>query len=319
VKPEVLVWALLFVFAFGLILRAFSQAARRAKRSGDEPAPFLNTHPAAQAGHATSAIEPAEPMRFAPAAPKPVAPASTQHHEQFAVSPQTSEAPARTVPSFIVASTPAVIVHEPTVIAAPDIKATMDPAAVVKPRAAVPNVKATLPPSPVATPGVDFAVPNVKATLPRDATSPALTIIPDVKATLAPTSAVTSKASIAATDIEELPPPAASTDAISEQSPETPLPILLNGTVLRARRLGHGMPPLDERLKETRSRKLRPRSKMRRKPVRSRQLSRKTPQLRIIAAPKVSNTFVSARAQTKIVDVPPKEPRVRFAHPENTH
>jgi hypothetical protein len=231
-------------------------------------------------------------MRFAPApaAPKPAAPASTQH-KQFAASAQTSEAPARAVPSFIAASTPAVIAHEPTVIAAPDIKATMDPAAVVMPRAAVPNVRATLPPSPVATPGVDFAGPN----------------------------AVTSKASIAATDDEELPPPAASADAISEQPPETPLPILLNGTVLRARRLGHGMPPLDERLKETRSRKLRPRSKMRRKPVRSRHLSRKTPRLRIIATPKVSNTFVSARAQTKIVDVPPKEPRVRFAHPENTH
>lgn len=313
-------WALLFVFAFGLILRAFSQAARRAKRSGDEPAPFLNTRPAVQAGHAAPAIEPVKPMRFAPApaAPKPAAPASTQH-KQFAASAQTSEAPARAVPSFIAASTPAVIAHEPTVIAAPDIKATMDPAAVVMPRAAVPNVRATLPPSPVATPGVDFAVPNVKATLPPDATSPALTIIPDVKATLAPNSAVTSKASIAATDDEELPPPAASADAISEQPPETPLPILLNGTVLRARRLGHGMPPLDERLKETRSRKLRPRSKMRRKPVRSRHLSRKTPRLRIIATPKVSNTFVSARAQTKIVDVPPKEPRVRFAHPENTH
>lgn len=307
-------WALLFVFAFGLILRAFSQAARRAKRSGGEPAPFLNTHPAAQAGHAAPAIEPVEPMRFAPA---PAAPASTQH-EQFAASAQTSEAPARAVPSFIAASTPAVMVHEPTVIAAPDIKATMDPAAVVIPRAAVPNVRATLPPSPVATPGVDFAVPNVKATLPRDATSPALTIIPDVKATLAPSSAATSEASVAATDVEELPPPAASAAPISEQSPETPLPILLNGTVLRARRLGHGMPPLDERLKETRSRKLRPRSKMRRKPVRSRQPSRKTPRLRIIAAPKVSNTFVSARAQTKIVDVPSKEPRVRFAHPENT-
>lgn len=311
-------WALLFVFAFGLILRAFSQAARRAKRSGDEPAPFLNTRPAAQAGHAASAIEPVEPMRFAPAAPAPAAPASTQH-EQFAASAQTSEAPARAVPSFIVASTSAVIAHEPTVIPAPDIKATMDPAAVVIPRAAVPNVRATLPPSPVATPGVDFAVPNVKATLPRDATSPALTIIPDVKATLAPSSVTTFEASTAATDVEELPPPAASADAISEQPPETPVPILLNGTVLRARRLGQGMPPLDERLKETRSRKLRPRSKMRRKPVRSRQLSRKTPRLRIIAAPKVSNTFVSARAQTKIVDVPPKEPRVRFAHPENTH
>lgn len=311
-------WALLFVFAFGLVLRAFSQAARRAKRSGGEPAPFLNTHPAAQAGHTAPAIEPAEAMRFAPAAPKPVAPASTQH-EQFAVPAKTSEAPARVAPNFITAATPPIIANEPTVISAPDVKATMDPAAVAMPRAAAPNVRATLPPSPVATPGVDFAVPNVKATLPPDATSPALTIIPDIKATLAPSSAATSKAPVVATDIEELPPPAASADAISEQPPETPLPILLNGTVLRARRLGQGMPPLDERLKETRSRKLRPRSKMRCKPVRSRQPSRKTPRLKIIAAPKVSNTFVSAKAQTKIVDVPPKEPRVRFAHPENTH
>ncbi len=312
-------WALLFVLAFGLVLRAFSQAARRAKRSGGEPAPFLNTHPAAQAGHTTPAIEPVEPMRLAPApaAPKPAAPASTQR-EQFAASAQTSEAPARVVPSFIATATPAVVAHEPTVIVSPDVKATMDPAAATMPRAAAPNVRATLPPSPVATPGVDFVVPNVRATLPRDATSPALTIIPDVKATLAPNSAVTFDPPVAATDDDELPPPAASVDAISEQPPETPSPILLNGTVLRARRLGHGMPPLDERLKETRSRKLRPRSKMRRKPVRSRQLSRKTPRLRIIAAPKVSNTFVSARAQTKIVDVPSKEPRVRFAHPENT-
>ena len=313
-------WALLFVFAFGLVLRAFSQAARRAKRSGGEPAPFLKTHPAAQAGYTAPTLEPVEPMRFAPApvAPKPVAPASTQH-EQFAAPAKTSEAPAHVVPNFIAAATPAVVAHEPTVIAAPDIKATMDPAAVAMPRAGAPNVRATLPPSPVATPGVDFVVPNVKATLPPDATSPALTIIPDVKATLAPSSAATSEAPVAATDIEELPSPAASADAISEQPLETPVPILLNGTVLRARRLGQGMPPLDERLKQTRSRKLRPRSKLRRKPVRSRQLSRKTPRLRIIAAPKVSNTFVSARAQTKIVDVPPKEPRVRFAHPENTH
>ena len=89
-----------------------------------------------------------------------------------------------------------------------------------------------------------------------------------------------------------------------------PATIRLRGTRLRARRIGQAMPPLDERIKETRSRKLRRRSKTRRKQTSLGKTPRKAPPRRIAAGPKGSDAFASTKAETKIVDAPPKAPRV---------
>jgi hypothetical protein len=210
--------------------------------------------------------------------------------------------------------------HIRTVVTAPDVKATLHPAAIAK-RAritAAPNVKATIPPDPVAKSGTPIVPPNVKATLsPAEATtSIALIVRPDINATLPPEPIIPRGAepllppdtgTEAGTESLEIPPPN------PEQAPAAmPTTIRLRGTRLCARRLGQSVPPLDERIKNSRSRKIRIRLKTRRKHASRLKPDRKHPARRIVAAPNVYNTFVSAKAATKIVGAPPKPLRVRL-------
>ncbi|MFA7306879.1 MAG: inorganic phosphate transporter [Hyphomicrobium sp.] len=151
-----------------------------------------------------------------------------------------------------------------------------------------------------------------------------LTVPPDVKATLPPAPVATPTAPIVARVVEPTLPLAANMKAVTE-SPEMlspdleptpvaiPTTIRLRGTRLRARRLGQAMPPLDERIKESRSRKIRVRLKTRRKHKPLPKTPRKAPVRQIAAAPNVGNTFISAKATTKIVGAPPKPLRVRLA------
>jgi hypothetical protein len=329
VKPEVLFWALFFVVAVGLVFRVFSRSSRRDNHTPGDPEALLTAPNETAAEHAAPTMKTPEPTHFtaAPVAAEPSRPALAQP-VQTAAPQQTDDVPSPALPRFVAPATSANAARERTVIAAPDVKATLHPAAVTKRDGVIlaPSVKATLPPGPVAQSGAPSVAPSIRATLPPAPipTPVALAVQPDVKATLPRAPVATPTAPIVARVVEPALPLAVNIRAVTE-SPEMLLPdlesapvpgpitIRLRGTRLRARRLGQVMPPLDERIKETRSRKICGRLKTRRKHKPSPKAPRKAPARRIAAAPNVDNTFISAKATTKIVGAPPKPLRVRLA------
>ena len=328
-KPEVLFWALFFVVAVGLVFRTFSRSSRRDTHTPGDSEVLLKAPNETAAEHAAPTNKTPEPAHFtaAPVATEPARPALAQP-VQTATPQQTDEVPSPAMPRFVATATPANAARDRTVIAAPDVRATLHPEAVTKCGRVIvaPSVKATLPPSPVAESGASIVSPNVNATRPPDpiTMSGTLTVPPDVKATLPPAPVATPTAPIVARVVEPTLPLAANMKAVTE-SPEVlspalepapvaiPTTIRLRGTKLRARRLGQAMPPLDERIKESRSRKIRVRLKTRRKHKPLPKTPRKAPVRQIAAAPNVGNTFISAKATTKIVGAPPKPLRVRLA------
>lgn len=270
VKPEVLVWALLFVIAVGLAYRFFDRTFRRMKRTGEDPAALLKPSARAEAERTAPTIEARKPARFS-AAPVTTTPPPARP-VQVVVPPQADEAPPAVLPRLVPAAEAAVATRGRTVIAAPDVRATLPPTF------EVPDVRATLPPT--------FAAPDVRATLP-------------------PTSAT-----MVADTAPSLQPATRAPDAASA----IPATIRRRGTMLRARRIGLETPPLDQRIKESRSRKLRRRSKARRKLRTLPKKPRKAPPPRRIGAdPKGSDAFASAKAMTRIIGMPHQALRVRRA------
>lgn len=308
-KPEVLFWALFFVVAVGLVFRAFTRSSRRETHIAGDPETLLKAPNETAAGHAAPTMKTPEPAHFTPAHidTKPAPPALSERVQPSVPPPPTYEMPPPAPAIRSATAAPANAARERAVIVGPDVKATLHPDAITNPYKAIvaPSIKATLPPAPVPT-------------------SEALIARPDVKATLPPAPGVTPTAPSVARVVEPTLPSATSLKAVTESpeilspSPEpdpvaTPTTIRLRGTRLRARRIGQAMPPLDERIKESRSRKIRGRLKTRRKHKPLPKAPRKAPARRIAAAPDVDNTFISAKATTKIVGAPPKPLRVRLA------
>jgi len=124
---------------------------------------------------------------------------------------------------------------------------------------------------------------------------------PDVTATLTPAMA-----------IEEPAPPSSPATQPSETAP-APTTIRMRGTRLRARRVGGSQPSLDERIKATRSRRLRSSAKVRRKPSPIKKAPRKAPPRRIGAGPKGSSAFATGKASTRIIGRPQRAGRVSAA------
>lgn len=307
-KPEVLFWALFFVVAVGLVFHAFSRSSRRETHIAGDPETLLKAPNETSAGHDAPTIKTPEPVHFtaAPVAAEAARPALAQP-VQTAAPQQPAEVPSLALPRLVATATSEIAAHGRTVIATPDVKATLHPTALTtRDRVIVtPSVKATLPPNPVAASGAAIVRPDVKATLPP---APGVTpTAPSVARVVEPTlpSATSLKA---VTESPEILSPSPEPDPVA-----TPTTIRLRGTRLRARRIGQAMPPLDERIKESRSRKIRGRLKTRRKHKPLPKAPRKAPARRIAAAPNVDNTFISAKATTKIVGAPPKPLRVRLA------
>jgi len=276
------------------------------------------------------AVKAPEPVRFAPASVA-TDPARSNFPE---LAPNTAaqhipEVPAPVTQRRVATAASENAPRERMVIATPDARATLHPDAITTPYKAIvaASIKATLPPAPVTTSKALIARPDVKATLPPvpGATSNHAIVSPDVNATLPPVPVATPITPVVTADEAPAPRSAASTADVSASSeipppdlPDpTPVPIpttiRLRGTRLRARRLGQAVPPLDERIEKSRSRKIRGRLKTRRKPKPLLKAPCKAPARRIAAAANVSNTFISTKAATKIVGAPPKPLRVRLA------
>ena len=187
--------------------------------------------------------------------------------------------------------------------------ATIAMSAAPSPRtAAAPSVAATLAPRPFAVP----AAPTSSIPAAPSAGAEAPTPVPRVAAVLAPIVAVV-----------PLSPPAAATNGSARVSSP---PAMAHETMaqgpgtLRARRIGAEFPSLDVRLKDSRSRKTLPALKASRKPPKlagTREMKvlvqRTTPQKaarRVGRKLEEANVLASAKAQTRIVGLPQRAPRV---------
>lgn len=229
-EPKVLVWALLFVIAVGVAYRLLGRVLNRQQHAEGE-LPIPERPPAADVQPLASASE---------------LPISEAH-----VSAEYTQGPAAPVdlqsiilPRATAAAAAAIAARELTVVSAPDVKATLPPAAVAM-------------------------------------------------ADTAPSASLSPSTVVGAVAI--------------------PVTIRLRGTRLRARRIGLAMTPLDERIKETQSRRLHRRPKVRRKQGSLTKTPRKAPPRRIGVGPKGSDAFASAKAATRVVGVPHRTPRVRVA------
>jgi hypothetical protein len=146
----------------------------------------------------------------------------------------------------------------------------------------------------------------------------------DVRATLAPRDIATAVETPAALVRESTRlSPAPIVDETTVVAPGTQQVIIRRrGTRLRARRIGIETPPLDQRLKETRTRKARAAQKIPRKPTRDCNgaelvLGHKSVRLQAprFGGPKPANInpLASTKTVTKIIGIPRRKLRVRLA------
>lgn len=256
-KPEVLVWALLFVLAVGLAYRFFDRAFRRMERAEDDSREAPEQLPETAIEWQTPIAETPKPSSVAaapvtntPPAPRrpvtvqpPSVPPSAQRAQPAAPPTRANETPPVILPRLVAAAAAAIATRDRTVIAAPDVSATLSPA---------------------------VAVADTAPSLPLTTATPEVTVA-------------------------------------------IPVTIRWRGTRLRARRIGQEAPPLDQRIKDTRSRRVRRRSNARRKLAAMRKAPHKAPPRRVGTGPKGGDAFASAKATTRIVGMPQRAPRVRLA------
>lgn len=177
-----------------------------------------------------------------------------------------------------------------------------------------------------AYPGRTVLAPSVAATLappPADTAAAPINAIPAAPPAPTPAPEVAAVSTPVAPVVASSHPAAATNGSASASSPPaTAQEAIPQGSgILRAWRIGAEFPSLDVRLKDSRSRKTLPAPKANRKPpeltgakemkvLAQRAAPKKTPARRIGQKVEEENVLASAKAQTRIVGVPQRAPRV---------
>lgn len=219
-------------------------------------------------------------------------------------------------------SAPPVAIHVPERSASPPprpITATPPPSP-QSVETATPPITRVATVAPIIAASVRATLAPAKAEAPTPVEPTQRAIAPDVRATLAPRDIAAAvempmKSTLLANVLSSIP------DAIIAPGTQH-ITIRRRGTRLRARRIGLEVPPLDQRIKETRAPRIRSASKKRSKratlsdrvnPLLVCEGLRIRPLRRIRLNPDQDNPLASTNAKTKIVGMPRPNPRVRVA------